>query len=162
VSCWECSNILRARGRRLDGRAFRVAIEAPERGERRIHQVIELEDIAMATSGDYRSWRDVEGRRISHTIDPRTRRPIEHGLASVTVLHERAMLADAWATALNVLGPEAGMQLADRLDLPATFIVRRADGGFETRPSRAFVARYGASDAQPAAASKRADPPEPR
>jgi thiamine biosynthesis lipoprotein len=80
---------------------------------------------------------------VSHTIDPRTGRPITHGLASVTVLHESAMWADAWATALNVLGPEEGYALAERQGLPAYFIMRTGEGGFETRATSAFAPLLG-------------------
>ncbi len=148
----EIGGELRARGRRIDGTPFRVAIEMPDPTMRRIHRVIDMPDLGMATSGDYRSWREVEGRRISHTIDPRTARPIEHALASVTVLLESAMAADAWATALNVLGPEAGPELAERRDMPAYFIVRTPEGGFEPRQTTAFTALFGAGDdaAEPA------------
>lgn len=66
----------------------------------------------MATSGDYRNFFEEDGTRYSHTIDPRTGRPISHGLASVTVLHPSAMLADAWATALLVLGLEQAYAMA--------------------------------------------------
>jgi len=149
----EIGGELCARGVRLDGAPFRVAIEAPDVSIRRIHLVIELRDVCMATSGDYRSWREVDGTRVSHTIDPRTGRPITHALASVTVLHESAMWADAWATALNVLGPEKGLALAEEQGLPAYFIVRTGEGAFETRATAAFVPLLPRDDAT-AAASK--------
>ncbi len=146
----EIGGELRARGRRLDGTPFRVAIEEPDPQVRRIHRVIEIGDASMATSGDYRSWREIDGVRVSHTLDPRVGRPIEHGLASVTVLQPSAMWADAWATALSVVGPEAGLVLARNRDMPAYFIVHTAGGGFDTIETPAFTARYGA-DAPPAA-----------
>lgn len=147
----EIGGELRARGRRLDDEPFRVAIEAPDETMRRIHRVIELHDVGMATSGDYRNFREVDGVRLSHTIDPRTGRPIAHGLASVTVLHESAMWADAWATALNVLGPELGPALAEAQGLPAYFIARTGDGGFETHATSTFAPLLaGDADASPA------------
>ena len=149
----EIGGELRARGQRLDGRAFRVAIEEPLLDARRIHRVIELHDIGMATSGDYRNWIEVDGQRLSHTLDPRTGRPIRHGLASVTVLHESAMWADAWATALSVLGPEPGYALAISEDLAAYLIVRRDDGSFETRATPAFAALLEGDDASAAASN---------
>ena len=88
------------------------------------HGNASLSDRALATSGDYRNYFEREGRRFSHTIDPRTGRPIEHRLASVTVLHPEAVWAEAWATALNVLGPEAGYDLALEEGLAAYFILR--------------------------------------
>ena len=138
----EVGGELRARGRRLDGKTWRVAIEAPREGLREIHRVVELKDMAMATSGDYRNFYEHDGKRLSHTLDPRTGRPVEHALASVSVLHTTATAADAWATALNVLGPENGFQVAQEEDLAAYFISRSStDGQFEVRVTPAF-ARY--------------------
>lgn len=84
--------------------------------------------IAIATSGDYRNYHEYEGKRLSHTINPRTGHPIKHTLASVTVVHKNCALADAWATALNVLGPVDGYNLAVKRDLAAFFIIRQNDG----------------------------------
>jgi thiamine biosynthesis lipoprotein len=87
--------------------------------------------MGVSTSGDYRDYREVGGRRISHTIDPRTGMPVAHGLASVTVVHASVAEADAWATALMVLGPDDGLALARRERLAALFIGRDAGtGGF--------------------------------
>jgi thiamine biosynthesis lipoprotein len=94
----------------------------------------------MATSGDYRIYFEQGGRRYSHEIDPRTAAPIAHGLASVTVVADDCMTADALATALIVLGPQAGWALAQRQGLAACFIVRDADGGLQDRASEAFAA----------------------
>jgi thiamine biosynthesis lipoprotein len=149
----EIGGELRARGERIDGRPFRVAIEEPVFDDRRIHRVIDLRDTGMATSGDYRNWIEVDGVHLSHTLDPRTGRPITHDLASVTVLHPQAMWADAWATALNVLGPDEGFELARREDLAAYFIVRTGDGDFETRATPAFVPLLASGDAPDEAAS---------
>jgi thiamine biosynthesis lipoprotein len=136
----EVGGELRAAGHKRDGTAWRVAIERPDVTGRAIHLSLDLNDGAMATSGDYRNFYEDDGERISHTLDPRTGRPISHGLASVTVLDETAMRADALATAINVLGPEAGYALAEELELAVHLIVR-ADGGFETRSTPAFDAR---------------------
>ena len=120
----ELGGEVRARGLNPAGRPWRVAIETPRAGERQAYAVIELDGVGVSTSGDYRDYREVEGRRISHTIDPRTGAPVAHGLASVTVVHESVAEADAWATALMVLGPEEGMALATRERLGALFIRR--------------------------------------
>ena len=120
----ELGGEVRARGLNPAGRPWRVAIETPRAGERQAYAVIELDGVGVSTSGDYRDYRVVEGRRISHTIDPRTGAPVAHGLASVTVVHESVAEADAWATALMVLGPEEGMALATRERLGALFIRR--------------------------------------
>jgi len=141
----EVGGELRGRGGHLDGSAWRVAIELPAlgpgAGERSIHRVVALRDFSMATSGDYRNSYEREGRRLSHTIDPRTARPIAHALASVTVLHRDAVQADAWATALNVLGPEAGYALANAEQLAAYFILR-GESGFELRWTPAFESYF--------------------
>jgi len=120
----EIGGELRARGERPGGGPWRVAIEAPDATVRRVHRVVALHDMAMATSGDYRNYYERDGRRISHTIDPRTGRPITHRLASVTVLHREAARADAWATALDVLGPDEGYAVALREGLAAYLIER--------------------------------------
>ena len=137
----EIGGELRGRGRKLDGSPWRVAIEVPEpEGQRRVHDVVPLVESGMATSGDYRNYYEQDGLRISHTIDPRDGRPIGHALASVTVLADEAMRADAWATALNVLGPEAGYALAEERALAAYFIIREKDGTFGNRETPAFTA----------------------
>ena len=105
--------------------------------------VVALADRAMATSGDYRSFRiesdEREGdERLSHVIDPRTGRPVSHQLASVSVVHTDAALADAWATALFVLGPEQGHALAEAESIGAYFITRTGHDTFATRATRDF------------------------
>ncbi len=102
---------------------WRLAIERPDESDRKIYEVLRLQDQAMATSGDYRNFSVVDGRRYSHTIDPRTGRPITHALASVTVVTSDCAHADAWATALNVLGPEHGPKVAAENGLAALFLV---------------------------------------
>jgi len=96
------------RGDNVHGRPWRVAVERPRDSERQIYAVLALSGQAIATSGDYRNFFQVAGKRYSHTIDPRTGRPVTHQLASVSVIDASAMRADAMATALLVLGPEAG------------------------------------------------------
>lgn len=92
---------------------------------------VALCDMAMATSGDYRRFRMQDGARLSHSIDPLTGHPIAQGVASVTVLHEQAMLADAWATAITVMGPNRGMHLATRHGLAARLVMRTDSGAQE-------------------------------
>lgn len=125
----ELGGEVRARGRSPAGRPWRVAIERPVPGRPRPLAVIELDARGVSTSGDYRDYRDIGGRRVSHTIDPRTGRPVDHGLAEVTVVHASVAAADAWATALMVLGPEEGMRLARRQGLAALFVTRTAATG---------------------------------
>ena len=105
--------------------------------DRGVRQIIGLENMAMATSGDYRNYFEEDGTRYSHTIDPRTGRLVSHGLAAVTAIHPSTMLADAWATGLLVLGPGQGYAAALKNGLAAYFIVR-TDTGFEEQSSPAF------------------------
>lgn len=130
----------RARGEGPEG-PWRVGVERPDGpvDARVVQEVVQLRDAALATSGDYRNYREQDGQRISHTIDPRTGRPIAHNLASVTVVHQTAAQADAWATALNVLGPEEGLAVAERERLAALFLVREG-AGFTPRATSAFAA----------------------
>ncbi len=119
---------MRARGCKADGSAWAIALEAPEDDRRAAMGVIELGDAAIATSGDYRHWTGVDGLRITHTMDPRTGAPLQTALASVTVIAAACADADAYATAMMVLGPEAGADLARQLSLDALFVVREGTG----------------------------------
>lgn len=127
----EIGGELRLKGRNIQGQPWRIAIEKPTADSRMIQKVLPVTDICIATSGDYRNFFEVDGVRFSHTIDPRNGRPITHKLASVTVLGETAMTADAWATALTVLGPVQGYALAQQKGIPALFIIKTATGFME-------------------------------
>ncbi len=124
----ELGGELRARGRTADGRPFRVGIEEPDPASRRVRLVVGLSDRALATSGNYRDFHDVDGVRYVHTIDPATGRPVTHRLLSVSVLHDRCALADAWATALLVVGPERARALAEANGLDVLLLVA-GEGG---------------------------------
>ena len=115
---------LRAAGGKPDGSPWRVAVERPDVGQRAAQGVLELTDGAVATSGDYRHFVDIAGIRYAHTMDPRRRMPLADGPAAVTVLAQTCMAADAWATALLVLGPAASGELASTYGLEALFIER--------------------------------------
>ena len=123
----EIGGELRARGISHRGDPWRIALEKPQEGQRAIQRVIPLSDISVATSGDYRNYVEFDGQRYSHTIDPRQGRPVTHRLASVTVLAERTDLADAWATALMVMGEEAGYTQAEEQGLAAYFLYKEGD-----------------------------------
>jgi thiamine biosynthesis lipoprotein len=127
----EIGGEIRAKGRNARDRLWRIAIEKPSSGSRSLHTVIELHDVGIATSGDYRNYFEQEGRRYSHTIDPMTGRPVTHKLASVTVANPSTMHADVMATALMVLGPEAGYRFAEQHELAAFFIVKSEDGFYD-------------------------------
>ncbi|TYC58176.1 FAD:protein FMN transferase [Marinobacter sp. BW6] len=133
----EIGGEVRVNGRKPDGSTWRLAIEQPVSEGREVNRVVALESRAMATSGDYRNYYESEGRRYSHTIDPATGEPIAHKLASVTVITDDCMTADALATGFNVMGYERANALAVRENIPAYFIVR-TDEGFETHQTPAF------------------------
>lgn len=119
---------LRAMGLRPDGEAWTIAVEAPDAERRTPHSVLALQDAAVATSGDYRHWVEVQGRRLSHTMDPERGAPLLAAPASVTVVARTCAEADAWATALMVLGPDKGAALARRSGLDALFLLRDDEG----------------------------------
>ncbi|MGB5606209.1 MAG: FAD:protein FMN transferase [Gammaproteobacteria bacterium] len=133
----EIGGELRGKGHNRRGEQWRIGIETPSTGKRMVYTVVAIDDIAVATSGDYRNYFEQDGRRYSHTIDPVTGRPITHKLASVTVVGRSTMQADAMATALMVLGPDKGYALAEREGLAACFIIRGAHG-FTDRQTTAF------------------------
>lgn len=120
---------MRAQGLRPDGEAWTIAVEAPEPDRRAPHSILTLQDAAVATSGDYRHWVTVQGRRLSHTMDPQRGAPLASSPTSVTVVAPTCAEADAWATALMVVGPEAGAALAARQGLSALFLMRDDVGG---------------------------------
>jgi thiamine biosynthesis lipoprotein len=122
----EVGGELRGEGLKPDGQPWWVDIEAPP-GVILAPLRAALHRLAIATSGDYRRWLDVGGRRYGHTLDPRSGRPAENRVRSVTVLHPRCMLADAWATALAVLGPDEGLALAERHGLAVRMVVGGAE-----------------------------------
>jgi len=131
---------VRARGVNDRGVPWRIGVEVPDPSARGlVQEALPLKDLSLATSGDYRNFFEADGVRYSHTIDPRTGYPIPQRVASVTVAHREALWADAWATAMNVLGPEAGLALAERQTLPVLFILYDGEG-FERRANAAFEA----------------------
>ncbi|MBB4041074.1 thiamine biosynthesis lipoprotein [Microvirga flocculans] len=117
---------MRAGGPKPDRRLWAVARERPIAGTREIDGILELQDAAVATSGNYRHGAEIDGRRVSHTMDPRTGSPLANDVAAVTVLAESCMVADAWATALMVSGIHGGVELARHCGLVAWFV--RSDG----------------------------------
>jgi thiamine biosynthesis lipoprotein len=115
---------MRAMGLRPDGSPWTIAVEAPDRDRRAPHSILTLQDAAVATSGDYRHWVTVQGRHLSHTMDPARGAPLLASPASVTVIAPTCAEADAWATALMVLGVDRGARLAQQTGLDALFLVR--------------------------------------
>ena len=136
----EIGGELRAGGTNERGEPWRVAIERPAPGFATAQRIMPLTDAALATSGDYRNFYDLDGARVSHTIDPRTGRPVTHGLRAVSVIADRCILADARSTALNVLGPEDGYDLAAAQGWAALFVADDGTGRLVERETPAFAA----------------------
>lgn len=136
----EIGGEIRLKGKNPRGQSWRIAIEKPVAGGRQIEKVLSLTNVAMATSGDYRNFYERQGKRYSHTIDPRTGYPIAHGLASVTVLGHTTAEADALATALMVMGPEEGWSKAEKDGIAAFFIVKNKNG-FQELATQPFLQR---------------------
>lgn len=133
----EIGGEMRSRGHKFGRASWTAGIETPDELPRRVHAALTLDQRALATSGDYRNYFEANGQRYSHTIDPSTARPITHQLASVSVLADQCVTADALATAIEVLGPERGMKLAEREGVPVYFILR-TESGFRVQVSDSF------------------------
>jgi thiamine biosynthesis lipoprotein len=129
-----------ARGRKPDGTPWQIGIEAPDAPDKAPERKLRLSDAAVSTSGDWRNSFLYDGVRYSHVIDPRTGWPVRQLLASVTVVADRSMQADAWDTALLVLGIERGLEWCERNKVAAIFFVRQADGQVTARAST-FLAK---------------------
>jgi len=133
----EIGGEMRTRGTKPGNQPWRIAIEKPVTSERSVQRVIEPGDAGIATSGDYRNYYEEDGVRYSHIIDPRTGYPIQHNLVSVTVVAPTSMDADAYATALTVMGPERALAFAEQKGLAVLLISREAEG-FKEESSTAF------------------------
>jgi FAD:protein FMN transferase len=133
----EIGGELRASGHKPDNVPWRVAVERPVPGVREIENVLSLNNLSVATSGDYRNFFEEAGETYAHIIDPRTGLPVDHLTASVTVVAPTCAEADALATALTVLGPEEGLRFAQQRQLAVLFIVRTTEG-FAEQASPAF------------------------
>jgi thiamine biosynthesis lipoprotein len=135
-------------GQNASGKPWRIGIERPVDGSRSLQRILELRDEALATSGDYRNFFIKNGQRFSHAIDPRTGWPVDHALASTSVIAEDCMRADAWATALMVLGPEAAFTFAQEHGLEVMLIIRH-DGNFVEKVTPGFARRFSAAVSSP-------------
>lgn len=134
----EIGGEIRANGLNSQNKAWQIAIEKPIANERSVQKVVGLRNTAIATSGDYRNFFEIDGQRYSHSINPKSGWPVKHELVSVTVLHPEAMLADAWATALIVVGPKKAMQLAEEQDL-AIYLIERTSSGLKEHVNQKFA-----------------------
>lgn len=148
-----------------DGNGWRVGIQVPDVIDQQVlvaHRIGDTgQNSSMATSGDYRNFYEIDGVRYSHTIDPRTASPITHDLASVTVVASDCMTADAWATAINVMGSREGLAVAEANGVDC-FLVDRQDGTAVLSGS-GLLAKYAtaattiAADQEPSVAAVVAD-----
>jgi thiamine biosynthesis lipoprotein len=131
-----------AQGVRKDGKNWRVGINQPRAGVafNDVYRVVTLEGKALATSGDYRNFFEMGGRRYSHVIDPRTGYPVANGVVSVSVIADTCTRADGLATAMMVMGADAAIALANRLpDVACLVVVQKADGSLVDYRSDGFV-----------------------
>lgn len=124
---------MRAMGLRPDGSVWTIAVEGPDHHRRAPHSILTLQDAGVATSGDYRHWVTVQGRDLSHTMDPARGAPLLDSPASVTVIAPTCAEADAWATALMVLGADRGASIAQETGLDALFLSRDDAGDVQGR-----------------------------
>ncbi|TCJ88981.1 thiamine biosynthesis lipoprotein [Cocleimonas flava] len=124
----EIGGEVKAKGKNLSNKKWRIAIENPDADSRAVNSLLELDNTAVATSGDYRNYYVENNERQSHIIDPKTGYPIKHKLASVTVVNPSTMLADAWATTLMVLGEAKGKELVIEQGLSVQMIIRNGNG----------------------------------
>lgn len=125
------------RGRNARGERWRIAVERPIDVEPTPFKILELDAASVTTSGEYRHYFERDGRRYSHTLDPRTGQPIE-SFGSVCVVGSSSLVIDAWATALNVLGPEEGLRVAEREGLAVMYVVVAGERRLEARMSSRF------------------------
>lgn len=133
----EIGGEIRTRGHSPRNTPWVIAIERPSTVDQEVFTTVRLEQAGMATSGDYRNYFEKDGKRFSHTINPVTGYPIEHNLASVTVIAPTAAEADGWATAIIVAGVEKGLEMAEKQKLAVYMIVKENDG-FAERFSSGF------------------------
>lgn len=134
----EIGGEMRVKGFKHTGELWHVAIEKPVTEERSMHQMIVPGDNAVATSGDYRNFYEVDGQRFSHIIDPDTGMPIKHKLVSVTVIHPSSMTADGLSTAMMVMGDEKALEFAKKYDL-AAYLISKTDNGFVEQSTVKFM-----------------------
>lgn len=137
-------------GERRPGQPWRIGVELPDSSQTQVaRHILPIHDLSVATSGDYRNFFEDDGQRYSHTIDPRSGQPMQHRLASVTVLHPSNMLADAWATALMVVGPEQAQELARQQNLMVLLLSREPDGRWSSWSSPALDEQFDSETLKP-------------
>jgi thiamine biosynthesis lipoprotein len=125
----EVGGEIRTSGKNKQEESWRIGISNVNNSD--LQKIVGLSNYSMATSGDYLNYFEKNGTRYSHTIDSRTGKPITHKLASVTVIHKNCSYADAFATAINVMGPEEGYNFALNKKLPIFMIIRKENSFIE-------------------------------
>lgn len=118
-------------GKNQEGRAWRIGIDRPSDGTagRPLQAVVALENRALATSGNYRNYYEKDGKKFSHTINPKTGYPVEHTLLSASVVAHDCMTADAFATAFMVLGLEGARHILEHHAELEAYLVYSDDSG---------------------------------
>ncbi|MGD9209675.1 MAG: FAD:protein FMN transferase [Desulfobacteraceae bacterium] len=130
-----------AAGKRKDGQKWRVGINEPRPDApiNAVYKVVEIENKGFATSGDYRNFIEIEGKRYSHIIDPRSGWPVNNGVVSVSILANTCAMADGLATAIMVMGPEKGQALLNRLDaVEGLILTTTSNNKLKEYPSKGF------------------------
>jgi thiamine biosynthesis lipoprotein len=138
----EIGGEVRVNGHNAENAPWQVGIQKPVDDELKPFRIVALTSGAIASSGDYQNYYMKGDQRISHIIDPRTGHPVPSELASVSVIEDRCAVADAWATALTVLGPEDGLRAADEHGMAVLFILRTSGGAFTEHPSTVFAEQF--------------------
>lgn len=137
----EVGGEVRTRGKHPEGREWTLQIDKPIEGDQHVMQAkIRLKDASLATSGNYRKFREINGKKYGHTIDPRTGFPVDHGLLSATVVTQECAIADALATAFMVMGPDSTQAwLGRNPSVQAYLIMDDGNGGFSTWQSEGLM-----------------------
>lgn len=143
----EATGELKAAGLKPDGSHWRIGLEAPRDDQRVAQRIVQLDGYGISTSGDYRNYFEENGQRYSHTFNPLTGVPVNHTLAAVTVADSSTLRADGLSTLLMVLGPEAGIDYAERNAIAAFFVTREGKG-FVTHTTAEFERLFAAGDEQ--------------
>ena len=130
-----------ASGLRKDGKQWRIGINKPQKDAPydQVFKVSALQDKAFATSGDYRNYFEIDGKRFSHILDPGNGYPVTNGVVSVSIISDTCTFADGLATAVMVLGPEKGLNLVNTLDKTECLIVVQKNGSLIEYYSKGFV-----------------------
>lgn len=132
----EIGGELKTRGKKPDGKPFRIALEKPLPNQRKLQKIVVFgsgQPMSLMSSGTYRHYFDEQGKRFSHILDARTGRPVEHNTVSVAILHPDPTTADAWSTALLCMGSEEGLKVAAAQGLAVLYIDQEGDQLVEKR-----------------------------